>query len=127
MMGLKEGLSMKTMTLIACVLALCGGCEMQPETVDAGKARLWDGLGSHQRKVTTASPEAQKFFDQALVYTFAFNHDEAIKSYTEAARLDPDMPMAWWGIALCNGPHINNAAMDEAHSKAAWEALQKAL
>jgi tetratricopeptide (TPR) repeat protein len=37
------------------------------------------------------------------------------------------MPMAWWGIALCNGPHINNAAMDEAHSKAAWEALQKAL
>jgi tetratricopeptide (TPR) repeat protein len=34
--------------------------------------------------------------------------------------------MPWWGIALCNGPHINNPAMDEAHSKAAWDALKKA-
>src|SRR5262249_15194431 len=66
------------------------------------------------------------YFDQGLTFAFAFNHDEAIRSFTEAARLDPNCAMDWWGVALCNGPHINNPAMDEQHSKAAWEALKKA-
>ena len=88
--------------------------------------QLFAGMGSHHRKVTTTSREAQKYFDQGLTFAFSFNHDEAIRSFTEAARLDPQLAAAWWGVALCNGPHINNPAMDEEHSKAAWEALQKA-
>ncbi|MBX3377893.1 MAG: hypothetical protein KF678_12925 [Phycisphaeraceae bacterium] len=105
------------------------GCQASgPEvTSEPGVPRLFSGMGKHTRKVTTSSTEAQRWFDQGLVFTFAFNHDEAIRSYTEAARLDPEMAMAWWGIALCHGPHINNAAMDEEASKAAWEALQRAL
>jgi len=87
---------------------------------------LFEGMGPHRRAVTTSSADAQRYFDQALTWTFAFNHDEAIRSYQEAARLDPSCAMAWWGIALCNGPHINNAAMDEAHSEAAWKALKSA-
>lgn len=90
------------------------------------KQPLFAGLGDHHRAVTTSSKEAQKYFDQGLVWTFAFNHDEAIRSFQQVAALDPDCAMAWWGIALCNGPHINNAAMDAAHVAAAWEALQKA-
>jgi len=43
-----------------------------------------------------------------------------------ATELDPGCAMAWWGIAYANGPHINNPAVDEAHAKAAWAALQKA-
>jgi tetratricopeptide (TPR) repeat protein len=112
--------------VVACAAGLLVGCQ-NGQVVEPGRVRLYEGLGRHHRQVTTSSAEAQKYFDQGLLFTFAFNHDEAIKSYTEAAKLDPEMPMAWWGIALCNGPHINNAAMDEAHSKAAWEALQKAL
>jgi tetratricopeptide (TPR) repeat protein len=88
---------------------------------------LFEGLGNHRRAVTTSSPEAQRYFDQGLVWAFAFNHDEAIRSFDEAARLDPDCAMAYWGIALCHGPHINNPVMPEARSKAAWEALEKAL
>lgn len=87
---------------------------------------LFKGLGTHTRTITTSSPDAQKYFNQALVWTYAFNHDEAIRSYTYAAQLDPDCAMAEWGIALCNGPHINNPVMDEAHSVAAWNALQRA-
>ena len=87
---------------------------------------LFKGLGTHTRTITTSSPEAQKYFNQALVWTYAFNHDEAIRSYTYAAELDPDCAMAEWGVALCNGPHINNPVMDEAHSVAAWNALQRA-
>jgi hypothetical protein len=83
-------------------------------------------MGSHVRKVSTANPEAQRFFDQALAWTFSFNHDEAIRSYQYAAVLDPDLAIAYWGIALCNGPHINNPGMDEPRARAAWDALQKA-
>jgi len=88
---------------------------------------LFSGLGDHTRKVTTNSPLAQKYFNQGLIWTFAFNHDEAIRAYTEAARLDPDCAMAWWGIAYANGPHINNPAMTDARSAAAWDAVQKAV
>jgi len=98
----------------------------KPAAAQAAASPLFEGMGSHTRPITTSSPLAQKYFDQGLVWMFAFNHDEAIRSFKEAARLDPEAAMPWWGIALCNGPHINNPVMDEEHSKAAWEALQKA-
>jgi len=83
-------------------------------------------LGTHSRPVSTRVPEAQRAFDQGLVWAFAFNHDESERAFAEAARLDPALAMAHWGIALVNGPHINNPAMSEAQSKKAWEALRKA-
>jgi tetratricopeptide (TPR) repeat protein len=83
-------------------------------------------MGQHQRKITTTSPEAQRYFDQGLIWAFAFNHDEAIRSFEQAARLDPDCAMAWWGVALCHGPHINNPIMPPEREQAAWAALQRA-
>lgn len=83
-------------------------------------------LGPHTRPVTTRSAEAQRAFDQGLVWAYAFNHEEAERAFAEAARLDPSLAMAHWGIALVNGPHINNPFVDEARAKAAWEALQRA-
>jgi tetratricopeptide (TPR) repeat protein len=103
------------------------GCEtLQPQAAKESAPQIFKGLGSYHRAATTTNAEAQRYFDQALTWTYSFNHDEAIRSYTEAARLDPNFAAAWWGVALCNGPHINNPVMDEEHSKAAWEALQKA-
>ena len=84
------------------------------------------GITVHHRDVTTDSVDAQRYFDQGLNLSFAFNHDEAIRSFQEAARLDPNCSMAWWGIALCNGPHINNPLMDEPRSIAAWQAIGNA-
>ena len=89
-------------------------------------AQLFSGMGSHRRPVGAASRDAQRWFDQGLVFVMSFNHDEAIRSFTEAARLDPNCTMAWWGIALANGPHINNPAMTEQQSKDAWQALGSA-
>jgi tetratricopeptide (TPR) repeat protein len=83
-------------------------------------------LGSLSRAITTASPEAQKYFDQGLAFMFGFNHDEAIRSFQRAAELDPGCAMAHWGIALANGPHINNPVLPPDRAKAAWEALGRA-
>lgn len=88
---------------------------------------LFKGLGDHRRKITTTSSTAQRYFDQGLTLTYSFNHDEAIRSFRYAVDQDPTCAMAWWGIALCNGPHINNPVMDEDRSRAAWDAAQKAM
>ena len=83
-------------------------------------------LGAYSRPVSTRVPAAQRAFDQGLVWAFAFNHDESERAFSEAARRDPALAMAHWGIALVNGPHINNPAMSEEQSKKAWKALQRA-
>jgi tetratricopeptide (TPR) repeat protein len=92
----------------------------------AGDPPLFDGLGDHHRAITTSSPEAQRYFDQGLTWAYAFNHDEAIRSFEAAAAKDPTCAMAYWGIALCHGPHINNPVVPEERAKAAWAALAKA-
>jgi tetratricopeptide (TPR) repeat protein len=97
------------------------------QNAPAPEPLLFEGLGKHRRKVTTASAQAQRYFDQGLNFLFAFNHDEAIRSFTQAAKLDPNCAMAWWGIAIANGPHINNPMGDEAHAEAAWQALTEAV
>lgn len=109
----------------ACLIT---GCQSTPRSDAANPApRLFDRMGHHHRAVTTASPKAQQYFDQGLTWAYAFNHDEAIRSFTEASRLDPECAMAWWGIALCHGPHINNPVVPPERARAAWEAVQKAL
>ena len=68
---------------------------------------LYDGLGTSGREVTTDSELAQAYFDQGLALCWGFNHDEALRSFNEMARLDPDCAMAHWGMAYALGPNIN--------------------
>lgn len=86
---------------------------------------LFDGLGDHHRSVTTRSPEAQRYFDQGLRLTYAFNHDEATRSFAKAAELDPACAMCFWGAALTLGPNYNVPMLPD-RSRTAWEALQRA-
>ncbi|HET7202317.1 MAG TPA: hypothetical protein VFI92_03015, partial [Steroidobacteraceae bacterium] len=89
-------------------------------------ATLIPGLGDYAFPVTTSKPEAQRWFNQALMLTFGFNHDAAERSYLKAAELDPDCAMCWWGAALVLGPHVN-AAMDPEDNPKAWQRLQRAV
>ena len=68
-------------------------------------------LGVHAFVVTTSSRQAQRFMNQGLNLAYAFNHAEARRAFREAARLDPNLAMAYWGQALVLGPNIN-AAME---------------
>jgi len=113
---------MKT-SCLALVLALAlAGAGAAP----AAPMPLIDGLGSHTFPVTTKSPEAQKYFDQGLRLLFGFNHGASIRSFEEAVRLDPTCAMAYWGVALANGPHINFPMVPPPNAEAAWQAMQQA-
>lgn len=87
---------------------------------------LLDTLGGHTHKVTTASSEAQRYFDQGLRFVYGFNHGAAIRSFQEAARLDPRCAMAHWGVALASGPHINFPLVPPPAAARAWQELQLA-
>lgn len=109
--------------LSACFLVLLAACASAPEP---SGARLYEGFGHYQRRVATSSAEAQRWFDQGMQLLYGFNHDEAIRSFHEATRIDPDCAMAWWGVAYAHGLHINNPSMSEESSKAAYEAALEA-
>ena len=87
---------------------------------------LYTDLGNHHHAITTSVPNAQQYFDQGLRLVFGFNHGEAIRAFNEAARLDPNCAMCYWGAALAYGPHVN-APMDSASGVAAYAAARQAL
>jgi len=86
-------------------------------------AMLFDGLGSAHRAITTSNPAAQKYFDQGLRLMWAFNHDEATRSFAKAAALDPDCAACYWGVSLTVGPNYNLPFLIEERAKVASEAL----
>jgi len=84
------------------------------------------GLSNHHWPVTTSNADAQRFFDQGMRYTYAFNHDMAIRSFRRATELDPELAMGYWGAALALGPNIN-LDVDPEREKQAYDLVQTAL
>lgn len=111
---------------VALSLAALSACSGQPTDTVSITEPLFPGTGTHHRPIVTASAEAQAYFDQGLAFLFAFNHDEAIRSFRRATEIDPDCAMAWWGIAYANGPHINNAVVPPEREAEAFEAATRA-
>jgi tetratricopeptide (TPR) repeat protein len=89
-------------------VSLCGSFFQAFDTTAYLPVRLHEGLGDLHYPITTSVPEAQKYFDQGLKLVYGFNHVEALRSFNEAARLDPNSPMVYWGQALALGPNIND-------------------
>lgn len=90
-------------------------------------------LGAYTRPVTTSSPAAQRWFDRGLIWTYAFNHEEAARCFSLALEQDADCAMAYWGLAYSLGPNYNKPweFFDEADLAATvertFEAAQQAL
>jgi tetratricopeptide (TPR) repeat protein len=96
-----------------------------PDATASGPAQLMAGMGSLHHPIATSNPEAQRFFDQGLTLIYAFNHEEAVRSFRRAAELDPKAAMPWWGISNAWGPNYNDPS-DPERMKAAFDALQTA-
>ncbi len=120
--------------MIRCMIAsvmlvlFCGACATT-------SAPLFENLGEYHRPVTTKSKLAQRYFDQGLILTYGFNADEALRSFEEAVRIDPDLAMGWWGVAFALGPNLSHATPvyhkqpppDPKVARRAHAAIQKAL
>ena len=83
-------------------------------------------LGPHVFPVSTRSRQAQRFINQGVNLAYAFNHAEARRAFREAARLDPQLAMAYWGQALVLGPNIN-AAMEPNEEPQARTLVEQAV
>lgn len=83
------------------------------------------GLGTLHWRVSTRDAKAQAYFDQGMRYVYAFNHEQAVRSFNEATKRDPELAMGYWGAALALGPNIN-MDVDPDREKQAYEAVQAA-
>jgi tetratricopeptide (TPR) repeat protein len=114
---------MKKTTKLLHALIIWSALILAAFDLHAAKEPLYDGLGSYSRKVTTNSPEAQRYFDQGLAFVHGFNHNAAIRAFEQAAQLDPKCAMAHWGIALASGPHINFPLVPPPAAELAWKEI----
>lgn len=118
-------LSGAALSLAALLLLSFTGAIEGTET--AGRAApLLEGMGELHVPVSTDDPLAQRYFNQGMVLAYGFNHAEAARSFQEAARLDPECALCYWGEALVLGPNINAPAMDPEAVPKARAALEKA-
>ena len=69
--------------------------------------REYYNLGAFTRVVTTTSPEAQSWFDLGLIWSYAFNHEEAASCFEQAITNDPTCAMAYGGLAYALGQNYN--------------------
>ncbi len=123
---------------LVCSIVLFGGAtaygmihdqralEADPAQATGKIAPKLAGLGDYHFKVTTNSSQSQEFFDQGLKLTYAFNHSEALRAFKEAARLDPENAMAYWGWALVLGPNLNLPMIPDVAPQA-YKAIQQAV
>ncbi len=95
---------------VAALLPLWAACgdpgSIKPDSET--RAVLVEGSGTYSREISTQNPQAQAFFDQGLRLAWGFYFPESIASYQEAARLAPDHPMPFWGMAHAMGPNPNS-------------------
>jgi tetratricopeptide (TPR) repeat protein len=111
---------MRAAVILFLTISVSASCGIRP-----GSVPLFEDLGTHQHPITASNELAQKYFDQGLRLVYGFNHDEAESSFREAARLDPNCSMAWWGVAYALGPNYN-LPMDAQRNVAALDAVRKA-
>ncbi|MCP5057751.1 MAG: hypothetical protein GY937_13660 [bacterium] len=122
-----QPLRLATLVPFGLLAALALSCARPAILEDEARSPvLLDELGQHRHPITTSSPRAQQYFDQGLALTYGFNHEAAVDSFEEAARLDPACAMCFWGTALALGPNIN-APMGPEAGRRAHSAVQRAL
>ena len=111
--------------MVALVVSFPASGQQGPTTT-MSFACTTQGFGQIHHPVKTANPEAQRLFERALALDYGFNHNQAEQCFRRAAELDPNMAMAYWGIALVLGTNYN-LPVDEEREKRAYESVQKAL
>ena len=104
---------------------LAASCASDSAKKVSSKPHL-EKLGKHSFKITTSSADAQRAFDRGLNLAYSFGHYAAEQEFRRAIEADPNCAMAYWGIALVCGPHINFPLVPPDKAATAWESLTQA-
>src|SRR3954470_8582081 len=120
--------------IAAMSLAACGRAPDQPAAPPAAPHQapaekspgIFARMGAHHHPMSTVDAEAQRYFDQGFNFVFGFNHEEAARSFSRAAELDPSAPMPHWGIAWALGPNYN-LDVDDERGRQANRAIAQAM
>ena len=117
------------LAVLLLIFTACSNQESFKANSEQAHAVLVPGSGTYSRKISTQNPEAQAFFDQGLRLAWGFYFPESIASFQEAARIDPDQPMHFWGMAYAMGPNPNSryARMPDDPKGEGLKAIKKAL
>jgi tetratricopeptide (TPR) repeat protein len=98
--------------------AACGSVGWVPREILERPVALRTGIGNSHDAVTTASKEAQAFYDQGLAYLHSYVWVEAARSFRQALRHDPDLALAWVGLSRVFSGLEDPAAARDAQAKA---------
>jgi tetratricopeptide (TPR) repeat protein len=84
------------------------------------------GLGDFKKPISTKNAEAQAYFNQGFQMMYAFAKPEAVRSFRESWKRDPECAICYWGEAWAWGSYLN-APMTAEEAPHAYEAIQKAI
>ncbi len=90
-----------------------------PKEILERPVTLRKDIGNLHEPVTTASPQAQAFYDQGLNYLHDFDWIEAARAFNQSLRLDPNLAMAYLGLS-----DVSTELQDNAAARAAFEKAQ---
>lgn len=93
-------------------VALLPGHSLHGEAFNEGprqQARLMEGMPVVHFPITTTNRLAQQFFTQGVGQLHGFWYFEAERSFRQAALLDTNCAMAYWGLAMANVNNTNRA------------------
>ncbi len=120
-------------SIVIAALLLSAVASAQPRSEEALKAMLAEpmprvpaALGSFSHEISSREPEAQAYFDQGFQLMYAFAKYEAVRSFREAQRHDPECAICYWGEAWAWGAYLN-FPMSADEAPYAYAAIQKAL
>ncbi len=137
--GLSRAAGLGLVALGASVLAACAGGPAPATAPDpasnggpAGSEReaeaatpLYGDLGPHGRQINTVSDRAQAYFDEGMLFMYAFGTSAAARSFRAAQREDPNCAICWWGEAWALSPYLNGG-MGPGDERKAYAAHRRA-
>jgi tetratricopeptide (TPR) repeat protein len=125
----------RSVLVIAAAIAVVPPVAAQGQNADPAQARFErytkpieiykSGLGSFSRKISSTNPEAQAFFNQGFQMMWSFAKPEAVRSFREAWKRDPNCAICYWGEAWAWGSYLNSP-MSAEEAPHAYTAIQKA-
>ena len=101
------------------------GSPAQAGNGDGNSTPLYGDLGPHNRPVSTASEKAQAYFDEGLLFMYAFGTSIAEESFRASQAEDPECASCYWGEAWSLAPYLNGG-MSPGNERSAHAAMQKA-